>query len=115
MNARCGTASERDNWWSRDAVAEMAVLGNRRNRHGCVLALQLLKPFDRFLAEEGRLTGDRRLSCAFHPRDTPIQRGDQLVELTNELATAYRHGRAVFRVASRRDTFQISPQLPHRQ
>jgi hypothetical protein len=45
----------------------------------------------------------------------PVQSRDQFLELTRELTRAHRHLWTPLGRASRRDAFQISPQLPHRQ
>lgn len=55
------------------------------------------------------------LACLFDARHSPVQRRDQLLELACERLRGHRHRWPPLDPVPRREAFQISPQLTHRQ
>ncbi len=76
---------------------------------------ELCKPLDGFLAQRRGVPRDRGLACLFDARHASIERGNEFAELTHDLLARHLHGFAPLRLEFRRETFQISPQLPQRQ
>ena len=66
-------------------------------------------------AKAGSILRDRCFTGQFQIREPPVERRNQFLEFPRQLARTYLHGRFPLRLESRRETFQISPQLPHRQ
>jgi hypothetical protein len=77
---------------------------------------ELVKTADGRRPELGRVASDRGLPGALDARHATIQRRNQLPQLLHELGIDYVHdltpGRVMLR---RREAFQTSPQLRHRQ
>jgi hypothetical protein len=69
----------------------------------------------RFRPQRRRIARDDFLAGLFAARDAPVQRRDQLLELTNQFGRVYRHRWSRLGVLPRRAAFQISPQPPQRQ
>jgi hypothetical protein len=76
---------------------------------------ELRQAFDGFRSQRRRVTYDSGFACPVEARHPPVDCRDQLLEVTRKLARAYRHERNPVGRASRRETFQISPQPPQRQ
>jgi hypothetical protein len=81
---------------------------------GRALLLEFAETPDGFFAERGRILGDAGLACPFDTWQSPVESCDQLTKFTCDIVRRYRHGRTAGQ-ASRRETFQISPQFSHRQ
>ena len=79
------------------------------------MIFELRDPFQGLDLERRRVAGDRRFACSLDLRDSAVQRGNQLVQLTNEPRPNQRHARTPYRGVCRRESFQISPQLVQRQ
>jgi hypothetical protein len=79
------------------------------------LLIELPEPLDGFFAEHRGISSDGDLARPFDAGHPPIQRCDQLVELTGELARVYRHGLTPERRTPRRETFHTSPHFSQRQ
>jgi hypothetical protein len=62
-----------------------------------------------------RFTRNGGLTRPFGARHPPVDCRDEFLEPEHELARAYRHWWTPVGLALRRETFQISPQLPQRQ
>lgn len=94
-----------------------SVAGERRERRrpALVLALEGLEASDGTGAQRRGLASDGGFARAFDPRDPAIERRDQLPQLLREPPPCYRHRPAPPRAPRVRASFQISPQLPHRQ
>jgi hypothetical protein len=82
---------------------------------GSALLIELPETLDSFLAERRRISSDAGLACLFHAGHSPVEGCDQLLKLTREIVRGYLHEFTAACRASRRETFQISPQFPHRQ
>lgn len=76
---------------------------------------QLREPLRSLLAECRGVPADRRFARSFDTRPSPIERGDQLVEDTDEIVVAQRHAVGLLRELLRRPAFQTSPHAAHRQ
>jgi hypothetical protein len=68
-----------------------------------------------FSRERRRIPSDGGLAGLFDAGHAPVQRGDQLAELTGEIVRGYRHGFMPERRTSRRATFHTSPHFSQRQ
>jgi hypothetical protein len=79
------------------------------------LRLDLREALNRLLAERDRISRDAGLARPLDARHAPVEGGDQLLELTREIARRYRQGCPPLGRASRRETFQTSPHFPQRQ
>jgi hypothetical protein len=66
-------------------------------------------------AERGRVAGNRDFPRALNLPHPPIERGNELAQLTEHRRRCYGQRRAPRRPAAVRDTFQTSPQPVHRQ
>ena len=65
--------------------------------------------------ERRRIARDGCLACALDLRHPSIKGRDQFEQFTNGLGMRYRHWRRPGHAASKRDVFQTSPQIVHRQ
>jgi hypothetical protein len=81
---------------------------------GRLRSLEIPEALDSLLAECGRVLGDADLARPFDSGHAPVEGGNQLTKVTCELVRSYCHRRTAAD-ASRRETFQISPQFWHRQ
>jgi hypothetical protein len=79
------------------------------------MAGEFLEPSDRFCTKAGGIIRDIRFAHPFDMRHSPVKRRDQLLEFTYPLSIRQRHRCPPLRPRSRLETFQISPQLAHRQ
>ena len=68
-----------------------------------------------FLAKGCGFAGDGRLTGLLHPGNTTVERRDQLLKLTNQVALRYRHDEGPEGRPARRDAFHTSPQRSQRQ
>ena len=78
------------------------------------IANEISQPLNGFRAQRRGITRDGRLADLFDARHSPVQRSDQFRELAGEIIWSS-HQRLPIGLASRREAFQISPQLPQRQ
>jgi hypothetical protein len=79
------------------------------------LIRKLRQPLHCFRPQHRRIPGDRGFSGMLDARQASVDRGDQLVECSHEFRASYRHEFTLRGTSWRRDAFQTSPQLPHRQ
>ena len=80
------------------------------------MGCQLMKTADGRCPEHGRIARDCGLAGALDPRYAAIQGRNQLTQLLYELWIRYVHDLTPGRVVPRRrEAFQTSPQLRHRQ
>jgi len=93
--------------WSRRSIGVRCA---RRAAGG-----ELRQSLDRLRSQSRGIAGDGRFARLFNARHSPVQRSDQFRELTSEIIWTRHHVRRWLDLASRREAFQISPQLPHRQ
>ena len=77
--------------------------------------MEIRQALDRLRSQCRGIAGNRGLSRGVHARHTAIQCGDQLLQRVRELVIAYRQSCAPPVAPSRRETFQISPQVLQRQ
>jgi hypothetical protein len=75
----------------------------------------LCQAVDGFLAQGGCVARDFRLARPFNVRHSTIQRPDQFLELTGELARAHGHRYPPAGTVFLRKAFQISPHPLHLQ
>jgi hypothetical protein len=75
---------------------------------------ELRQAFDGFRSQRRRFSCNSSFADAVEARPSPVD-CDQLFELARELAPVHRHEWTLVGAVSRRETFQISPQLPQRQ
>ena len=80
-----------------------------------LLIRKLRQPLHRFRSQRRRIPGDRGFSGLLDARQASVDRGDQFVKCSHDFMASYRHEFIPRRTSLRRDAFQISPQLPHRQ
>ena len=80
-----------------------------------VLIRKLRQPLHGFRPQHRRIPGDRGFSGMLEARQASVDRRDQLVECPHDFRASYRHQFPLLRTSWRREAFQISPQLPHRQ
>ena len=77
--------------------------------------LEFAQAFYGFLAKRRGLAGDGRLTRLLDPGHAPVERRNQLLKLTNQIACRYRHDEGPEGRSARRDAFQTSPQRSQRQ
>lgn len=68
-----------------------------------------------FLAKRCRVAGDGRLPRLLDPWHAPVERRNQLLKLTNQIAFRYRHDEGPDGRIARRAAFHTSPQRSQRQ
>jgi hypothetical protein len=83
--------------------------------HDSALVGEFRQAVDGFRPQDRGVAGNFGLSCPLDAWHSLIQCRDQLLQLTRELGPDHRHEWTPVGLVSRRETFQISPQLPQRQ
>lgn len=100
------------------AVRERNSSGLRR-RGGVTRSPRTLFKFPQtsngFLAKGCGFASDGRLASLLHSRHPTVERCDQLLKLTNQVALRYRHDEGPEDRPARRDAFHTSPQRSQRQ
>ena len=81
----------------------------------CAADGELRQSLDSLRSQRRGIAGDGRFARLFNARHSPVQRSDQFRELAGEIIWSSHHVCLRLGLVSRREAFQISPQLPQRQ